>query len=116
HLSQLSDALERHVEHPADVLDRRTGGHGAKGTNLGHALLAVILANIGDHFFAPVLAKVDVDIRRLAPVGVQKALKQEIVNERIDSAELENVADDGAARRAAGTGGNAVFAGETDEV
>ena len=101
---ELRDAGQRDVEDPADVLDGGAGGHGAEGADLGHALLAVLAADIGDDLLAAVLAEVDVDIGRLAAVGIEEALEQQVVLQRIDVAELEHVADEGAAGRAAGAG------------
>ena len=66
HGGQPDDAVERHVEDPAHVLDGGLGGHGAEGADLGHALFAVLLPDVVDDFLAAVLAKVDVDVGRLA--------------------------------------------------
>ena len=79
-------------------------------------LLAVLLADIVDDFLAAVLAEVDVDIGRLAAVRIEEALEQQIVFERADVAQLQDVADDGAARGAAGAGGDVLADGEADEI
>ena len=87
-LGQPIDALQRHVEHPADVLDGGLGRHRAEGGDLGDARLAVLLPDVGDHLLAAVLAEVDVDVGRLAAVRVEEALEQQVVFQRIDVAQL----------------------------
>ena len=116
HVGQLRDALQREVEDAADVLDGGAGGQRAERGDLGHAALAVLLADVGDDLLAALLAEVDVDVRRLGAVGVEEALEQQVVLQRIDVAELEDVADHGAARRAAGAGRDLVLHGETHEI
>ena len=49
-------------------------------------------------------------------VGVEEALEQQVVFQRIDVAELQHVADHGAASRAAGAARDAVLDGEAHEV
>ena len=75
-----------------------------------------LLPDVGDDLLAAFLAEVDVDVRRLAAVGIEEALEQQVVLQRIDVAELEDVADQGAAGRAAGAGRDAVLQGEAHEV
>src|SRR5439155_10351432 len=116
HVAQAIDAFERDVEHAADVADGRLGLQRTEGDDLGHALLAVFLADVIDHVFAPFLAEIDIDIGRLAAVRIEEALEEQVVFERIDVAELEHVADERAARRAAGAGRNALADRETDEI
>ena len=50
------------IEGPPHVPDDAAGRHGAEGDDLADLVPAVLLGNILDHFLAPVLAEVDVDI------------------------------------------------------
>src|SRR5207245_5351790 len=59
HLGELGDARQRHVEDPADVLRGRARCQSTKGDDLGHALFAVRVPDIGNYFFATALAEVD---------------------------------------------------------
>ena len=49
---------------------------------------AVLLANIRDNVVPAFLAKVNIDVRRLTAVSIEKPLEQKIVFQRIDVAEL----------------------------
>ena len=104
-LVDLLDPRQRDVQHPADVLDRRLGLERAERADLGDVGLAVLVPDVLDHLVAPLLAQVDVDIGRLGAIGVEEPLEQQVVLERADAAELEQIADDGAAGRAPGQAG-----------
>src|SRR6185369_2453839 len=71
--------------------------------------LAVLAAHVLDHAVAPVLAEVDVEVGHRHPLGVEKALEQEVVPQRIEVGDAQRVSDQrpgaGAATR---THGNAV--------
>ena len=101
----LLDPRQGNAQHPAHVLDRRLGLHRAEGANLGHVGVAVLLPDVVDHLVAPLLAEVDVDIGRLGAIGVEKPLEQQVVLDRADIAEVQGVADQGAACRPAPTPG-----------
>ena len=98
-LGDLIDAGERDVEHPADVLDGGLGLHGAEGADLGDVGRAILLAHVFDDLVAAGLAQVDVDIRRFVAVGVQKPLEQQVVLQRADVRDFEQVTDQRAAGR-----------------
>src|SRR5262249_33011813 len=116
HVTEAIDALERNIEHPADVANRGFRLQRAEGDDLGDALLAVLLADVVDDLFAAFLAEVDVDVGRFAAVRIEEALKQQAVFERIDVAELEDVTDHGPAGRTTGAGRNALALRETHEI
>ncbi len=75
-----------------------------------------IFAHVGDDFFAAILAEVDVDIGRFAAIRIEKALEQQVVLQRADVAQLQDVADNRPARRAAGAGRDPLADRETHEV
>jgi hypothetical protein len=116
HLGQQVHLLDGEGQHPADVLDRRARRHRAERGDLGHARLAVLLPDVGDHLLAPVLAEVDVDVRRLRAVRVEEALEQQVVLQRVYVAQLQDVADQRPAGRAAGAARDALLHREAHEV
>src|SRR5262249_3046731 len=82
------------------------------------ALAAVARIEVLDHLLAPFVLKVDVDVGRLAPVGGDEALEQQIDLGRIDAGDTET-----AAYRAVGSGaaslaedGLLLRAGKADDV
>ena len=95
-------------EDPPDVLDRRLGFEGAEGADLGDVGVAVLLADVFDDFVSPLLAQVDVDVRRLGTIRVEESLEEQVVLERADVAELKQIADQAPAGRSAGRGWNAL--------
>ncbi len=76
-LGELVDLAERHFEHPADVAQDAARQERAEGDDLRDAVGAVALAHISDHFVAPVLAEVDVEIGHRDAFGVEEPLEQE---------------------------------------
>ena len=93
---------------------RASGMFRARPTSLSAALAAIVpnvpicatlaapyfCADVLDDLVPPLLAEVDVDVGRLGAVRVEEPLEQEVVLERADVAELEQVADQGPAGRA----------------
>jgi hypothetical protein len=66
------------------VADHGACGHPAERDDLTDAVgPPVLLLHVPDHAFASVLAEVDVDVRHRDAIGVQEALEQEVVPERI---------------------------------
>ena len=77
----------------------------------------VLVGHVADHAVAPLHREVDVDVRHRDALGVQEALEQQVVRERVDVGDLQRVGDDRAGRRAApGPHRDAVVLGELDEV
>jgi len=61
-LGHFVDVGKRHLEHAPDVADDGLRLHRAKGDDLRDVLAAVFPCDVLDHFAAPPLAEVDVDI------------------------------------------------------
>ena len=84
---QFGEALhvgEAHVQRAAHVFDRGARGHGVEGDDLRHLFAAVFLGDVLDHFAAPVHAEIDIDIGQADALGIQEALEQQAVLQRID--------------------------------
>ena len=105
------------AEHAGGVAGRRARRHLAEGDDLGDRLAAVLLADVADHPLAPADREVDVDVRHRFAPGVEEALEDQALGERVEVGDLEHVGDDRARRRAAaGADGDAVLLGVADEV
>jgi hypothetical protein len=62
---------------------------------------AVFLVDVLDHFFAPLMLEIDVDVGRLAPLLGDEALEQKVAGRRVDRGDPEAIADGAVGRRAA---------------
>ena len=80
---RLIDAIERHVRTRPTSLIAALAAMVPKVPIWATLSLAVLLPDVVDHFFAAILAEVDVDIGRLAAVGIEEALEQQVVFQRI---------------------------------
>ncbi len=83
HLGQAVDHAERQLHHPPDVAQHGAGLQGAEGDDLRHAVAAVALLHIADHLLPPVLAEVDVEVGHGHPLGVEEALEDQPVADRV---------------------------------
>ena len=82
----------------------------AEGDDLRDLLAAVLFGDVLDHFAAPVRAEIDIDIGHADALGIEEALEQQAVLQRIDIGDLHGVADQAAGgRTAARTDGNAIL-------
>ncbi len=93
---QLGDAIHFpvwQIHGAAHVFDGRFRRHGSEGDDLGHIGAAVLPGDVFDHFAAAPHAEVDIDVGHGHALGIQKALEQQIVLQRIDVGNLQRVAD-----------------------
>ena len=89
------------AEHARRVARRRAREHLAEGDDLRDRLLAVLVGHVADHALAAAHREVDVDVRHRHALGVEEALEQQVVAQRVDVGDLQAVGDDRARRRAA---------------
>ncbi len=90
--NQLADAIAKgvtHVEHAPYIADHRTRRHGAKGNDLADSVLAVLLLHIVNHPVTVALAEINVEVGHGDPLRIQKALKQQVVLQRVQVGNLE---------------------------
>src|SRR6185437_16756414 len=99
------------------VADGCAGGHRPEGDDLRDPVAPVFLARVVDDALAALDGEVEVHVRhRLAP-GVEHALEQEPVHDRVNVGDLEAVRDEAAGGRAApGPDADSVPPGEGDQV
>jgi hypothetical protein len=84
HLGDAVDVGVGNVHGAADIFDRGLGRHGAEGDDLRYVLAAVFLRDVVDHFAAAVHAEIDVDIGHRNALGIEEALEEQLVLQRID--------------------------------
>ena len=77
------------AEHARGVARRRAREHLAERDDLRDRLLAVLLGHVADHALAAADREVDVDVRHRHALGVEEALEQQVVAQRIDVGDLQ---------------------------
>ncbi len=95
-LGQLVDLAERHFEHPADIAQDAARQERAERDDLRHAIGAIALADVGDHFVPAILAEVDVEIGHRDAFGIEEPLEQEPKPQGIEIGDGERPGDEGA--------------------
>ena len=117
---QLRQAIARAVvepEHPRRVARCGSREHPAERDDLRDRLTPVLVRHVLDHALAALDGEVDVDVRHRDALGVQEALEQQVVLERVDVRDPERVGHDRAGRGAAARAdGDAAVLREADEV
>ena len=102
---------------PGGVLDGLLGLDRAVGDDLGDPLAAVLLGDVADHLAAPTLVEVDVEVGQRRTLGVEEALEDQPVRDRVEVGDLHRVGAHGPrARPTARADPDAVALGPGDEV
>ncbi len=118
--NQLGDLVgigQRDVERARDVAHGSLGLHRPEGDDLRDVLAAVAPRHVLDDLAAAPLAEVDVDIGQRHALGIQEALEDEVVLERVDVGDAKAVRDQASGGRpAARAHRNPLLAGVPDEV
>ena len=78
----------------ANVAHRALRIHFVERHNLRDPAFAIFLADVFQHFAAPVLTKIDVDIGRRNSFRIQESLKDQSELKRIDIRDSQNVGDE----------------------
>ena len=106
-----------HAEHAADVAHDGLRGHGAVGDDLRDSLPPVFVGDVLDDPVAAVHAEIDVEVGHRDALGIQEALEQQVVLERVEVRDAETVGDQRARTGpAAGSNRHAVGARPVDEI
>src|SRR6185437_630749 len=93
---ELGDAVDEAVgvaQHTADVAYHRLRRHGAVRDDLRDTLAAVLMTYVLNDAIASVHAEVDVEVRHRDALGIEEALEQEVVLQRIDVSDPEAKGD-----------------------
>ena len=92
--NQLGNAIAkavRKIQHPAHVANRRPRRHRAESHDLADGIVAVFVLHVVDDAVAVGLAKVDVKVGHRDALGVQKALEQQVVFQRIEVGDFQRI-------------------------
>ena len=89
------------AEHAGGVARRRAREHLAEGDDLRDRLAAVLLDDVLHHALTAADGEVDVDVRHRHALGVEEALEEQVVAQRIEVGDPQGVGDDRAGGRAA---------------
>ena len=100
----------------ADLADGHARAVVDDGRADGGALAAVAPVEVLDHLLAPLVLEIDVDVGRLAPLGRDEALEQQIDARGIDGRDAEAIAHGAVGRRAAALAEDRVLPGETHDI
>ncbi len=98
---QRRDGVLRQPERLADFAHRAAAAIADHGRGHAGMIAAIGPVDMLDHLLAPLVLEIDVDIRRLAPLGRDEALEQRIDRVGADIGDAEAIADHGIRRRAA---------------
>ena len=94
---QLGDAVhvgQGDVHHTAYVTDSSLRTHGTEGDDRCHLVIAIFSGAVFHHLGAAVVAEVQVDVGHADAPGVEEALEDEIVLERVDQRDVQRIRDD----------------------
>ena len=105
------------AQHAAHIADHAARGHGAKGNDLAHMILPVLVRHIVDHFLTALIAEVHVDIGHADALGIEEALKRQVIPDGIQLGDIQAIGHDaGRAAAASGAHHDARVLGELDEI
>ena len=79
--------------HAGHVAHHRLGRQGAEGNDLRDRLAPVAAGHVVDDLIAALHAEVDVEVRHRHPLGIQKALEQQLVLKRIEIGNGQGIGD-----------------------
>ena len=91
--------------------NRRAWTHGAHCGYQRHAVCAIGLPHIVKHLIAAYAAKVEIDVGRAGAIRVEKAFKEQVVDNRIDRGNPNTIGDQRVGDTAARADRNRLFAG-----
>ncbi len=110
------DQRPREPQRVADLADGRARPVGDEVADHPRVLRPVELVDILDDFLAPLRAEIDVDVRICRPALVDEPLEQQVVADRVDPGDPQDVGDDRIRRAAAPLRGDAALPGKAHQV
>ena len=106
-----------HSQYAPGVAQHGLRGHRAVGDDLADLVATVFLRDVVDHRIAAVHAEVDVEVGHRHALGIEEALEQQAVAQRVEIGDAEAPGDDRARARATPRSHwNAVLFRPADEV
>ncbi len=116
HLGDFIDPRERHIESSSDVADGGLGLECPEGPDLCNVVFAVLFFRVVDDSLSAISAEVDIDIGWFVAAGIEEPFEQQVVLQRADVAESEQVGDECSAGRPTCLAGDVFFHCEPDKV
>ena len=83
------DVAHGHAEHPADVGHRRPALETSERDDLRYLVVPVLLGDVMKQFVAPLVGDVRIDIGHADTLGVEEALKEQVILDRVELGNLE---------------------------
>ena len=116
-LHKAVDFAERNRQGPADVAHDCPGSQRSESDDQRHVFLAVLARYVVDDAAAVFIAEIHVDIGHRHPFRIEEPFKEEVVFQRVQPRNPQQIRYDGARRRAAARAdGDIVVAGKLDIV
>ena len=116
-LDNLGHFSEGHAQHPSHITKSTLGSHSAKGSYLGHMVIAIALLDIIYDFFPANIAEVHIYIRHGDTFRIQEALKKQIMLQRVQICNTKNISHYAACcRTTPWAHGNTLLTGMIDEI
>ena len=116
HLRQPVALAVTQTHHAPHVAHDGFRTHRAERDDLRDGFAPVFFTDILNDIGAPVVGKINVNVRRVDTLGVEEPLEQQAVTDRVHVGNLQQVGDDGTSGGTARHTGNAVFVSVTDEI
>ena len=117
HLAEAVAHHRREAQHARGVADALLALDRLERDDLGDVVRAVLLGGVADHLVATTLVEVHVDVGHLDALGIEEALEQQAVAQRIEVGDAQAVRHHRAGRAAAaGPDADAVLARVADQV
>ncbi len=117
HLSDPVHLAVGHIQGPADIPNDGPGLHLSEGNNLGNVVRAVLALDVLDNLIPSLDTKIDVDIWRTHPLGVEEAFEEQAVGQRVNLRNPQAIGHERAcARTPSRPHRNVPFFGVTDEI
>jgi hypothetical protein len=83
----LGNSVNLHIrvsKSPPDIADSSPGSHRSKGDDLCHVFSPILIDDIFEDFGAPIIGKINIDIRHGNPLGIEESFENETVCKRIE--------------------------------
>jgi len=88
-----ADRVFRQPEGFADLADGGTAAIGDDGRSYAGMVASIVIVDVLDHFLAPLVLEIHIDVGRLAAIGGDKAFEQEVAIARVDVGDAQAVTD-----------------------
>ena len=110
------DQAQIDIEGAPDIADGGFGAHGAEGDDGGDFVFAVFLGGVGDHLAAAIIGIIEVDIGHGDAPGIEEALEEQSIVNRVDIGNSEGKGDQAGGARSTYIPPNIGLAGKFTEV